>query len=98
MAPHRVYEDLPDVIDIRRNEIDFDLVDDINKGLQAPKGEKCLPSMIFYDEKGLRLFEAITYLDEYYPTNTEIAVLEEHADEIAENIRHGAQVVELGSG
>ena len=99
MAPHRPDDDLPDVIDIRRGEIEFHLLDDIKTGLQPPDGgQKSLPSMIFYDEKGLRLFEDITYLDEYYPTNTEIEVLESYADQIALSIPHGAQVVELGSG
>ena len=49
-------------------------------------------------EAGLKLFEEITYLDEYYLTNTEIEVLKEHADKIAERIPAGSQLLELGSG
>lgn len=49
-------------------------------------------------EKGLKLFEDITYLDEYYLTNAEIDSLNKHADAIAEHIPAGARVVELGSG
>lgn len=54
--------------------------------------------MLLYDEAGLKLFEQITYLDEYYLTNAEIEVLERHADAIAERIPLDALVVELGSG
>ena len=99
MAPHRTDESLPDVIDIRRGKIEFHLLDDINAGLKAAgDGRKSLPSMIFYDEEGLNLFEEITYLDDYYLTNAEIEVLERSADKIALTIQRGAQVVELGSG
>lgn len=57
-----------------------------------------MPTLLLYDEQGLKLFEDITYLDEYYLTNAEIEVLEKHADEIAKYVQHGSQVVELGSG
>ena len=49
-------------------------------------------------EKGLKLFEEITYLDDYYLTNAEIDALEKHADAIAEYVPAGSRVVELGSG
>lgn len=40
----------------------------------------------------------ITYLDEYYLTNDEIALLTAHAAEIAQHISSGSMVIELGSG
>lgn len=49
-------------------------------------------------EKGLKLFEEITYLDEYYLTNAEIEALAQHADAIAEHIPSGSRLIELGSG
>jgi L-histidine Nalpha-methyltransferase / hercynylcysteine S-oxide synthase len=49
-------------------------------------------------EKGLKLFEDITYLDEYYPTNAEIEALTLHANEIVARIPDGVRLVELGSG
>lgn len=49
-------------------------------------------------EKGLKLFEDITYLEEYYLTNAEIDALNKHADVIVEHIPAGARVIELGSG
>jgi len=49
-------------------------------------------------EKGLRLFEEITYLGEYYLTNAEIQTLKSHASEIIARVPEGARLVELGSG
>jgi uncharacterized SAM-dependent methyltransferase len=40
----------------------------------------------------------ITYLDEYYLTNDEIALLKAHSAKIAEHISSGSMVIELGSG
>jgi uncharacterized SAM-dependent methyltransferase len=40
----------------------------------------------------------ITYLDEYYLTNDEIALLKARSAEIAEHISSGSMVIELGSG
>jgi uncharacterized SAM-dependent methyltransferase len=40
----------------------------------------------------------ITYLDEYYLTNDEIALLESHSAEIARYVPSGSMVIELGSG
>ena len=87
------------IVDIRQGEFDFSLVDDILKQLDAGAGQgKKLPTLLLYDERGLKLFEDITYLKEYYLTNAEIGVLTNHADEIAQHICAGSLVVELGSG
>jgi dimethylhistidine N-methyltransferase len=69
--------------------------DDVRRGLTgAPKQ---LPPKYFYDARGSELFENITRLPEYYPTQTERGILEANADEIA--LVSGADtLVELGSG
>jgi L-histidine N-alpha-methyltransferase len=59
---------------------------------------KSLPCKLFYDARGSALFEAICEVPEYYLTRTEIAILEEYADDIAEQIGPHARLVELGSG
>lgn len=88
-----------EIIDIRVGSTDFDMVADIRKGLKPEDGgEKCMPTLLLYDEAGLRLFEKITYLDEYYLTNAEIAVLESYAEQIARRVQPGSVIVELGSG
>ncbi|KAK5287341.1 hypothetical protein LTR16_003838, partial [Cryomyces antarcticus] len=87
------------IIDIRREKDGLSIVDDIREGLRPEQGaEKRLPTLLLYDEAGLRLFERITYLEEYYLTNAEIEVLEIYADQIAQRIEAGSLVVELGSG
>lgn len=57
-----------------------------------------LPPKYFYDAAGALLFERITALDEYYPTRTEIGILERNIGEIADGIGPGASIVEFGSG
>ena len=69
---------------------------DVLAGLTARP--KTLPATYFYDERGSELFEEITRLPEYYPTRTELAILEAHADEIARSVADGAALVEFGSG
>ena len=68
----------------------------VSKGLSRKK--KSIPCKFFYDEYGSQLFNRICELEEYYPTRTEIAVLEEHLGEISELIGRSAHLVELGSG
>lgn len=87
------------IVDIRRDKKEHSLVNDIYSGLRPENGgEKRLPTLLLYDEKGLKLFEKITYLDDYYLTNAEIEVLERHADDIAQQLQPGSIVLELGSG
>jgi len=59
---------------------------------------KHLPPKYFYDQRGSELFERITRLPEYYPTRTEIGILEAHAGAIAKLIPRDAAVVEFGAG
>jgi L-histidine Nalpha-methyltransferase len=68
---------------------------DALKGLLGE--QKSIPPVWFYDERGSRLFEAITQLPEYYPTRAERALLEAHATSIAE-LSKADTLVELGAG
>lgn len=52
----------------------------------------------FYDQKGSRLFEAITRLPEYYPTRTENALMQAHGADIARAAGAVRTVIELGAG
>jgi uncharacterized SAM-dependent methyltransferase len=87
----------PEIIDIR-SSTDVDLREVILSSLKETPPK--LPTLILYDEPGLKLFEKITYLDEYYLTNCEIAILKSKSDEIAKRmgLKDGSIVVELGSG
>jgi len=52
----------------------------------------------FYDRLGSHLFEAITELDEYYPTRTEATIFASHGAEMAKAIGAGMALVDLGAG
>ena len=69
---------------------------DVLRGLALPA--KNIPSLYFYDQRGSELFDAITTLPEYYPTRTEIAILETHGDEMAAALGPGVRLIEFGSG
>lgn len=66
------------------------------KGLQSTP--KTMESKWFYDARGSELFEDITELPEYYPTRTEVAILQEYADDITRFVPQNAALIELGSG
>jgi len=87
-----------DIIDIRRDAVEINLKGEILSLLKPESGPKKLPTLLLYNERGLQLFEEITYLEEYYLTNAEIDVLERSADSIAKAIKPGSMVIELGSG
>jgi len=69
---------------------------DVLAGLGA--SPKSLPCKYFYDAVGTQLFDRICELREYYPTRTEIGILQQHAREMAWLIGPRARLVELGSG
>ena len=56
-----------------------------------------LPPKYFYDTRGSALFEQITELDEYYPTEAEREILRERASEISSVIGPNALIVDAGS-
>ncbi|KAL4932946.1 DUF323 domain protein [Aspergillus undulatus] len=99
MSPIAVSPKSVDIADIRENDMQYSLVHEIQKGLNPPDGaRRSMPTMLLYDAKGLKLFEKITYLEEYYPTNAEIEVLETHSRRLVGKIPSNAQLLELGSG
>ncbi len=68
---------------------------DVEIGLTARP--KWLPPKWFYDDRGSELFDQITRLPEYYPTEREREILRREAPTIAS--RSGADtLIELGSG
>jgi dimethylhistidine N-methyltransferase len=71
------------------------LADETRAGLaQSPP---TIPPVWFYDETGSDLFDQITRLPEYYPTEAERSILLDHADEIA-RLAAPHLLIELGSG
>lgn len=62
------------------------------------KPDKELPCKYFYDARGSQLFEQICELPEYYPTRTELGIMERHRDEMASVLGPRCRLVEFGSG
>jgi dimethylhistidine N-methyltransferase len=52
----------------------------------------------FYDAEGSRLFDQICELPEYYPTRTELGILQRSVGEMAALAGPGAEIVEFGAG
>lgn len=73
-----------------------DLTLEVLGGLQ--RKVKILPTRLFYDQRGSRLFDQICQTDEYYPTRTEIAIMEQNIQEIAGVFGVDSALIEYGSG
>jgi dimethylhistidine N-methyltransferase len=69
---------------------------DVLEGLSRPQRE--IPCKWLYDERGSALFERICELEEYYPTRTELAIMERHVRSMTEALGPGCALVEYGSG
>lgn len=75
-------------------------IDDVHAmvlaGLHA--SPKRLPCKLLYDERGSELFQQICELPEYYPTRTELSIMRDFVDEMAEVIGPDVLLIEFGSG
>jgi len=71
-------------------------LEDVLHGLQQVQKE--LPSKYLYDHTGSQLFERICTLSEYYPTRTELAIMQASMQEIIEVLEPSCLLVEYGSG
>lgn len=59
---------------------------------------RVLPCKWFYDERGSALFDQICALPEYYPTRTELKIMESSAQAMAKALGEGTVLLEYGSG
>jgi len=59
---------------------------------------KYINPKFFYDEYGSQLFEKIMQLPEYYPSRTEMSLLQEYRDEIATTVGEDKVLIEPGAG
>ncbi len=80
----------------RASPFDAAFAQDVLTGLSH--AHKSLPCRWFYDARGSELFEAITELDEYYPTRTEADILQARGAQMAARTSPGSVLVEFGSG
>jgi len=72
------------------------LLGDVLSGLAQPR--KSLAPQYFYDARGSELFEAICALPEYYPTRTELAMMQASAGEMARLLGPQCLLIEYGAG
>lgn len=80
-------------LDKNTNEFGNDIIVGLCNGSQ-----KSIPSKYLYDNLGSALFEKITLQPEYYPTQTEIKILESYAKDIVNLVEKEIILIELGSG
>lgn len=83
----RFYDEHPGTASLRQ---------EVHAGLA--RKPKSIPPKFFYDERGSQLFDLICEQPEYYPTRTEISILQRNARQIADLAGRGALLIELGSG
>ncbi|KAF5380666.1 hypothetical protein D9757_007044 [Collybiopsis confluens] len=94
-----------EIVDVHDHGQPDDLQNQILEGLERPRGEKNLPTMLLYDERGLRLYDDITTkAPTYYLFGAEEEILKSHAFDIVVAMHHstgvvpGEGVIELGAG
>jgi dimethylhistidine N-methyltransferase len=78
------------------NEIETDMYSEVLDGLRSVP--KTISPKYFYDKKGSELFESITMLREYYPTRTELFILNKYKNEMASAAGTNSALIEFGSG
>jgi uncharacterized SAM-dependent methyltransferase len=57
-----------------------------------------MPSLLLWNDVGLKLFEILTQEPKYMPFRSEIDILHRHADQMAESMPSGSLLIELGCG
>jgi len=78
------------------SKIEKTFAEEISSSLNT--NPKFITPKFFYDKKGSVLFEKICTLPEYYPTRTEISILENLQAELPSFVDDSFRLVELGSG
>ena len=95
-----------EIIDLRSRSSDgLDIAQQLRDGLSRPPGHKRIPTMLLYDERGLKLYDELTTeAPEYYLFPVEEEILKNKADDIVRTMHREAEnfsdevVVELGAG
>ncbi len=93
-SPQEKFFEIKNYLDGRHRQ---EIKEDIRTGMT--QAQKFIPSKYFYDPYGSRLFEQICSTPEYYPTRTELSILDRSAAEIMKFFSNeGGDLIELGSG
>ncbi|PYI25694.1 hypothetical protein BP00DRAFT_490704 [Aspergillus indologenus CBS 114.80] len=86
----------PVLRDIRKSLELLDLKTCVLSGLSQPRKE--IPSLLLWDEQGLKNFNEWTKCPHYYPKSKEMEILETHRDRMAGALPDSSALVELGCG
>jgi dimethylhistidine N-methyltransferase len=81
---------------LEREPASSDFRSDVMAGLSSRP--RTLPYKYFYDAHGAALFQKICELPEYYPTRTELEILNSYAKEMAAQFGQGIELIGLGTG
>lgn len=82
-----------------RKKLSFSVADAVKEGLTQK--EKSLPSWLFYDAEGDRLFQEIMKMPTYYLTNSEYDIFQKYKNEILTILSaeaEGFNLIEFGAG
>src|SRR5581483_8426241 len=90
------FSDRLEIVEVPPNGKRASFAEDVSSGLTSTP--KRLSSVFLYDDLGSALFDAITYLPEYYLTRAETAILRESGWEIVRALEEPVEFLELGSG
>jgi L-histidine N-alpha-methyltransferase len=85
----------PHFIQLHRQDMAA-VCDELVVGLRSSPAR--LAPKYFYDALGSRLFDAITELEEYYPTRTEAVIFDTQGQAMARQVPPGAVWFDLGAG
>lgn len=84
---------------VRMTEVPQPVTDERQEILDGLRGQpKQVSPKFFYDELGSQLFDEICEQPEYYPTRTELDIMEDNLDEIAGLLGPAVSLIEYGSG
>lgn len=84
---------------IRMTEVPQPVTDERQEILEGLRDRpKTVSPKFFYDERGSQLFDEICEQPEYYPTRTELDIMEDNLDEIVGLIGTAVSLIEYGSG
>ena len=72
------------------------LLEDVLTGFQ--ESPRSISPKYFYDEIGSQLFDQITETEEYYPTRTEISILQKYKQDIVQSLNSDCLLIEPGGG
>ncbi|KAL2814075.1 histidine-specific methyltransferase [Aspergillus cavernicola] len=91
-----VASSVPKVYDIRRSTELLDLKSSVVSGLTSTL--KTMPSLLLWDEQGLKNFDAWTQSPHYYPKERELEIITCHRHAIARALPEKSVLIELGCG